>query len=230
MTDIGAIDRTDIDGSNLGTFTPRDQVYTLSYSKAILEFSDKDMDVSLGVSGKYITSRIVESAKAYAGDMGIMTYSFTNIPYRLGVTMTNLGSGMRYDVDSSPLPLTFKLAGAVNPFKSTLISMDMVLPKQNQPNFLFGTEFSQEPNSKTRLSARAGLNVQRIRDGLSAFSAGVGATFHFFTIDYAFVPMGELGTTHRISITFDFPYRNPVFNRRDRSIFTKMKSVPSSKH
>jgi len=80
LTDIGAIDRTDIDGTNLGTFAPRDQVFTISYSKAILELSDKDMDVSLGVSGKYIRSTIVESAKAYAGDLGIMTYNFTKIP------------------------------------------------------------------------------------------------------------------------------------------------------
>ncbi len=229
MTDIGSIDRTDIDGNSLGAFSPRDQVVTLSYSKAILEFSDKDMDVSMGVSAKYIKSTIVDSAKSYSGDLGIMTYNFTNIPYRLGVTMMNLGSGLRYDVESSPLPLTFKLAGAVNPFRSMLISMDMVLPKQNRPNFLFGLELSKEPNELTRLCARGGFNAQRIRDGLSAFSAGVGATLHFFTLDYAFVPMGELGTTHKISITFDFPFRSPIFSRRDRSIFTKMKNI-SFKH
>ena len=229
LTDIGAIDQMDMDGNNLGTFSPRDQVYTLSYSLAILEFSNKDMDVSMGVSVKYIRSTIVESAQAYAGDMGIMTYNFTNIPYRLGVTMTNLGQGMRYDVDSSPLPLTFKMAGAVNPFRNMLFSMDMVLPKGNRPNFLFGTELSTEPNELTRLSARAGLNAQRIRDGLSAFTVGAGATLHFFTLDYAFVPMGELGATHKISITFDFPFRSLVFNRRDRSIFTKMKNISFTK-
>lgn len=229
LTDIGAIDQMDMDGNNLGTFSPRDQVYTLSYSLAILEFSNKDMDVSMGVSLKYIRSTIVESAQAYAGDLGIMTYNFTNIPYRLGVTMTNLGSGLRYDVDSSPLPLTFKMAGAVNPFRNILFSMDMVLPKGNRPNFLFGTELSTEPNELTRLSARAGLNAQHIRDGLSAFTVGAGATLHFFTLDYAFVPMGELGSMHKISITFDFPFRSPVFNRRDRSIFTKMKNITFNK-
>ena len=225
LTDIGAIDRTDINGSKTGTFSPRDQVFTISYSKAILELSDKDMDVSIGVSAKYIRSQIVESAQAYAGDLGIMTYNFTNIPYRLGVTMTNLGSGMRYDVDSSPLPLTFKLAGAINPFRSLLLSMDMVLPKQNKPSFLFGSELSTEPNEFTLLCVRGGLDVQRLNDGLSGFTMGVGATLHFFTIDYAFVPMGELGSSHKISITFDFPFRSSIFSRRDRSIFTKMKGV-----
>ena len=225
LTDIGAINYTDINGATKGTFTPRDQVYTLSYSLAILEFSDKDMDVSIGVSAKYIKSQIMNSAHAYAGDLGIMTYNFTNIPYRLGVTMTNLGSGMRYYKESSPLPLTVKLAGAVNPFKNMMFSMDVVLPKQNKPNFLFGSEISMEPNELTRLSLRAGLNAQRLKDGLNGFTIGGGATLKIFSIDYAFVPMGDLGPTHNISLTFDFPYRNSIFQRRDRSIFTNMKGV-----
>ena len=229
MTDIGAIDHTDINNADLGTFTPRDQVFTLSYSKAILELSDKDMDVSIGVSAKYIQSQIVESARAYAGDLGIMTYNFTNIPYRLGVTITNFGSGMRYDTESSPLPLTFKLAGAINPFRNMLFSTDIVFPKQNKPNFLFGAEFSTEPSEFTRLSVRGGLNAQRLKDGLNGFTMGVGATLQSFTLDYAFVPMGELGSTHKVSITFDLPFRSPIFNRGDRSIFAKMKNSTLNK-
>ena len=225
LNDIGTIDHTDRDGAKLGTFSPRDQVFTLSYSKAIIEFSDKDMDVSMGVSAKYIKSTILESAKSYAVDLGIMTYNFTNIPYRLAVVMNNLGSGMRYDQASSPLPLTFKLAGAANPFRNMMFSAEVVLPKQNRPNFLIGAELATEPNELTRLCVRAGLNAQRLRDGISGFSAGVGATLHFFTLDYAFVPMGELGSTHKISLTFDFPFRSSIFQRRDRSIFTKMQGI-----
>ncbi|MBU2572774.1 MAG: PorV/PorQ family protein [Elusimicrobia bacterium] len=225
LTDIGAIDHIDMNNNKLGTFSPRDQVFTLSYSKAILEFSDKDMDVSMGVSAKYIKSTILESARSYAVDLGIMTYNFTNIPYRLAVTMTNLGSGMRYDQASNTLPLTFKLAGAANPFRNMMFSADVVMPKQNRPNFLLGAELATEPNELTRLCVRAGLNAQRIRDDLSGFSVGVGATLHFFSLDYAFVPMGELGSTHKISLTFDFPFRSSIFQRRDRSIFAKMKGI-----
>ena len=116
LTDIGAIDQMDMDGNNLGAFSPRDQVYTLSYGLAILEFSNKDIDVSMGVSLKYIRSTIVESARAYAGDLGIMTYNF-NIPYRLGVTMTNLGRACAATWIQPP-PLTFKLAGAETPFRT----------------------------------------------------------------------------------------------------------------
>ncbi|OGR64564.1 MAG: hypothetical protein A2X31_08410 [Elusimicrobia bacterium GWB2_63_22] len=225
MTDIGSIDRTDVSGNTLGAFTPRDQVFTLSYSKAVLEFSDKDIDVSIGVSAKYIRSTIVESAKAYAGDIGIMTYNFGDIPYRLAVTATNMGGGLKYAEESNPLPLTLKLGGAINPFRNMLVAADVVFPKSNRPNVLFGAELATAPNELTRLCVRGGLNAQQIRDGLTGFSMGLGATLHFFSLDYAFVPMGELGTTHRISLTFDFPFRSPIFQRRDRTIFTKMKGI-----
>jgi len=225
MTDIGSITERDLSGTESGSFTPRDQVFTLSYSKAILEFSDKDIDVSVGVSAKYIKSSIVGSAKSYAGDVGIMTYNFGDIPYRLSVTATNMGGGLKYDKESNPLPLTFKLGGAINPFRNILIAADVVFPKQNNPNLLFGAELALTPNELTRLCVRAGLNAQQIRDGVGGLSMGVGATLHFFSLDYAFVPMGELGATHRISLTFDFPFRSPIFQRRDRTIFTKMKGI-----
>jgi len=225
MTDIGSIPRTDVSGNTLGAFTPRDQVFTVSYSKAVLEFSDKDIDVSVGVSAKYIRSQIVESAKAYAGDIGIMTYNFGDIPYRLAVTVTNMGGGLKYADESNPLPLTLKLGGAINPFRNMLVSTDIVFPKQNKPNLLLGMELATAPNELTRLCVRGGLNAQQMRDGLTGFTMGLGATLHFFSLDYAFVPMGELGTTHRISLTFDFPFRSPIFQRRDRTVFTKMKGI-----
>jgi len=227
MTDIGAIPYVDIlgDPQGSGSFTPQDQVFTLAYSKAILEFSDKDIDVALGVSAKYIKSTILHTADSYAADLGIMTYNFGDIPYRLAVVASNMGGGLTYDREANPLPLTVKLGAAVSPFRNTLIAMDVVLPKNNAPNFLFGGELSLTPNEPTRLCARAGLNLRQMIDGISGVSVGLGATLHLFTLDYAFAPMGDLGVTHRISLTFDFPFRSPVFQSRDRSIFTKMKGI-----
>lgn len=225
LTDIGTIERTKVGGEKSGTFTPRDQVFTLSYSKAILEFSDKDKDVSMGISAKYINSKILNNARSFAVDFGVMTYNFTAIPYRIGAVMSNFGKGLKYDTQSDSLPLTIKLAGSVYPFRNLMVSADVVLPKNNNVNFLFGTELTAEPNELTKLSLRAGVNSRMMKDNLDGFTIGTGVTLHFFTIDYAFTPMGDLGDTHRISLTFDFPYRNPVFQRRDRSIFTKIKSI-----
>jgi hypothetical protein len=136
-----------------------------------------------------------------------------------------MGGGLRYDTEENPLPMTFKLGGAVNPFRNMLVSTDLVMPKQNKPSVRLGAELATTPNELTRLCVRAGLDSQRMTDGLGGITFGLGATLHFFTIDYAYVPMGELGATHRISLTFDFPFRSPVFQRRDRTIFTKMQGI-----
>ena len=225
VTDIGAITQTDISGNRLGTFTPQDQVITLSYSKAILEFSDKEKDLSMGISIKHIKSKIVSETNSFAGDFGIMTYNFTALPYRLGLMISNFGQGLKFDTESNALPMTLKLGGALNPFKNFLLAVDVVMPKHDKTSFLLGTELNTQPNELTKLSIRGGLNSQLLRDGLSGFSFGLGATLHFFSLDYAFTPMGELGTAHRMSITFDFPFRSPVFERRDRTIFTKMDKI-----
>ena len=139
--------------------------------------------------------------------------------------ISNFGQGLKFDQESNALPMTLRLAGALNPFKNFLLSADMVFPKQDKPNFLLGAELNTQPNELTKLSIRGGLNSQLLRDNLSGFSFGLGATLHFFSLDYAFTPMGELGTAHRMSITFDFPFRSPVFERRDRTIFTKIDKI-----
>jgi hypothetical protein len=43
--------------------------------------------------------------------------------------------------------------------------------------------------------------------GLSNFSAGFGFRRNLFSLDYAFVPLGDLGTTHRVSLNFRFKKR-----------------------
>lgn len=222
MTDIGSIDNTDISGNKLGTFSPQDQVFTLAYSKGIIEFSDKNTDVSMGIAYKYIDSKIFNEAKATAFDFGVMTYNFTAIPYRLSVLMKNLGSGLRYDEESVPLPLTFKIGASVNPFKNLIFATDLIMPKNNTPYFVVGAEVSSQTNDQTRFSVRGGINTLRMKDKVGGANFGLGMVLKFFSIDYAFVPMGDIGTTHRISLTFDFPNRSPVFERKDRSIYSKI--------
>jgi len=43
--------------------------------------------------------------------------------------------------------------------------------------------------------------------GLSNFSAGLGFRFKQMSIDYAFIPMGDMGITHRLSINYRFKPR-----------------------
>ncbi len=224
MTDIGRIDRRDMDNKDMGTFSPKDEAWTISYSKAILELSDRERDVSMGVSAKYIKSRIVNSAEGVGFDLGVMTYHFTAVPYRISAVLQNLGVGLEFDKHRESLPFVFRFGGSVSPFKNLLLATDVVLPKGNSPHILLGTELTMEPAERSRISFRLGCNTRRVSDEIGGISLGLGFGLHFFTIDYAWIPMGELGHTHRFSLTFDFPYRSPVFQRKDRSIFTQLET------
>ena len=44
--------------------------------------------------------------------------------------------------------------------------------------------------------------VEQMSGGLQGFSAGAGIRFDSIQIDYAFVPQGDLGNSHRISMTY----------------------------
>jgi hypothetical protein len=229
-TNIGSINQTDIDGNQTGTFTPKDQAYSLSYSEAILELSGTNHDVSMGVTGRYISSQIVDTAKAYAVDVGLMGFYYTEIPYRLGMVVQNLGQGPKFDQETDALPLNIKFGGAVSPFHNFTVSGDLVLPKGDSMYGTLGGEFSIIPYENARLSLRAGLNTQQmnISGGTSGISMGIGIGLQYFSINYAYVPMGELGYANRFELTFDFPFWQPVFERKEKTIFPNFQEFNST--
>jgi hypothetical protein len=47
--------------------------------------------------------------------------------------------------------------------------------------------------------------------GLTGFTAGAGFRIEQFQLDYAFVPDGDLGTSHRLSVGYEFPNSTPIF-------------------
>ncbi|HET9869560.1 MAG TPA: tetratricopeptide repeat protein, partial [bacterium] len=63
-----------------------------------------------------------------------------------------------------------------------------------------------------RWSLRVGYQVPLQDDqisGFAYFTAGAGLKFSSFSLDYAYVPFGSLGTSHRVSLAyqFDLPQR-----------------------
>ena len=41
-------------------------------------------------------------------------------------------------------------------------------------------------------------------DGLTGVTAGFGLAYRGIALDYAFLPSGDLGTAHRVSLTYRF--------------------------
>ncbi len=224
-TDIGTIEHTDIDQNILGKFSPSDRVVSVGYSRGITEFSDRETDVTIGIEYKWIRSKIYNTAKATAFDMGINVYKFTYIPYKLSFLIQNLGSGLRYDKESVPIPMKLKIGAAIYPFPSLLFAFDFVWPKNDSYYINLGSELKLKTAENFAFALRGGFSTLSSRNDLGGFSLGFGALMKFLSVDYAFTSMEDLGNMHLFSISFDFPIKEPVFDRKERSVYRKYREI-----
>lgn len=193
----GKIDKTDDTGLEIGNFTPRDMAGTISYAKKL-------SDILLGVNVKYISSKITKTATAFAGDLGII-YKLMEDKFSIGLVGQNIGTKMKFIDENETLPMAIKLGGAYNIKDNWFVAVDVTAPNDNALNFGGGTEYTYKVNEKTNIAGRIGYNtITKDVGGFKGITAGLGGSYLDYSLDYAFVPFGDLGNTHRISFGIKF--------------------------
>lgn len=173
--------------------------------------AQRDISVSLGLAGhagrwgygaagKYLSSEIVESARAdgYAADVGL-TFAATS-RLRFGAAVQNLGPKLTYVSEGDDLPRSARIGMALSLPRhgvTTTLMTDAayrMVERDFQPSL--GIEFGLGP-----LALRSGV---RLTGGQSEFTAGTGFLMGASSIDYSVGIARELDTTHRISYSFHF--------------------------
>jgi hypothetical protein len=207
--DAGSIDQTadDAGGTLLGSYHPRDYYGTLSYASDLDIIGAETGHFSAGISAKFLNSAIIEKARTFAFDAGLTgRVKIFGAPLRLGFVAQNLGSGVKYDTERDPLPTTYRLGGALDVSQNLLFSAEAVAPRGNAPYLLAGAEHRAYSSDKMSVFLRAGINTLTLSDisGFNGVSGGMGLAFSRLSVDYAVVLFGELGITHRLSMTFKF--------------------------
>lgn len=182
----------------LSTFAAKDSALFGSYA---LSFNN----LSLGASLKFIQLKLdSDSASAFALDLGSL-YKMSDLPLTFGLSVLNVGTSVKYKSASDPLPLGVKLGAAYKLFNDKLLVTaggDSWI-QESRSYLQCGVEYMPV----SILALRTGYQVGRSSDkleGLTGVSAGMGFTIKKFIIDYAYVPFGNLGDTHRLSFTFTF--------------------------
>lgn len=207
--DMGSIEQTDLAGNKLGSFHPRDTVAELGWGQSILDLSDNDMDVSMGLSARWLHSDYFLKADGYAADVGLQGRVRNGyFPYDVGFTAQNMGRGQRFDQKRDPLPLRFRVGAAVYPTTPLTLSADIILPSNNIVHGALGAEYSLELDRNLKAALRAGFNsLTAVSLGtLSTISMGFGVKAGNVYFDYAFAPAGVLGIgSHRFSIGYNLP-------------------------
>lgn len=167
-----------------------------SYDAAgILSYSNTYKGVSYGAAVKVFQEKIENSqASGIAFDFGAINPLSDNLD--IAFAAQNIGTGTRFIDKDVPLPQNFKAGLALRLLNNKLlVAADINKPNDNGYKAGFGAEY----RLNGLFALRAGYNG---KDGLSDWiTAGAGFTMSGWTVDYAFVPYGKLGDTHRISIS-----------------------------
>lgn len=173
------------------TFKDQEYAVSLSYARKGILWESLD----LGANAKLIQQSLdTHKESAYALDLGA-AYLVTD-KITTGLTVQNLGSKLGPD----SLPVLVKAGGDWRLFSDKLtVALDgnaWVTDKRYTGNA--GTEFWLAKPLALRAGYRFGQGPEHL-GGSTGLAVGVGFRLSSLTLDYAFLPAGDLGDTHRIS-------------------------------
>lgn len=169
------------------TFSPSGAVATISYASKIREY------LFLGINLKLLNQSIdTYQESGIAIDLGLLFKNSRGID--IGLVVQNLGS-----MGGSSLPQTLKLGLSKNLLDDRLlVALDISFPEDNNTIVSLGGEYQ----INQLLVIRAGYNTKSEEGAGGNLGMGLGLNLSRFALDYAYVPYGELGATHRVGLRF----------------------------
>jgi outer membrane protein OmpA-like peptidoglycan-associated protein len=178
--------------------------------------------LQVGATGRLIMSDLASySALGGAVDLGA-TFRPLGRSLALAVVAQNIGAQSGYDGSSDPLPISLRLGTAYSLFDRDDVpwlnlAVDVNKSLENTYKFNVGLEVWAFQS----LALRGGYQMSEGGQDLAGTDAstpadmtmGLGLKLGAAQVDYAFVPMGELGVTHRVSLSWRFGYSPRTVDR-----------------
>ncbi|HNW93392.1 MAG TPA: PorV/PorQ family protein, partial [bacterium] len=205
-------------GAGLGSFEAQDFAGAVSYAES---YNDQ---LDLGGTLKLVYQEIDDvTATSVAVDFGAQ-YRGAYPGLTLGAALTNLGTKAKFEREDEDLPLAFRFGAAYEvPQFPLTVATDGVWLYDDEVSWRVGVEY----DLNQYLALRAGYNSANDAD--DGFGGGFGITIDDLEINYAYVPYGDLGNTHRIDSVFRFgeivprpePQAPPVTTRPQPPITTR---------
>lgn len=211
--DIGELDHVNVSGIKRGTFHPRHYVGELGWGQSVYDQSDSEMDLTVGGTLRWIHSDLLAHADGFGGDLGMQSRFYQGSAiYDFGAVLQNMGRGQNFDKERDTLPFRMKIGAAVYPLKSLALTVEGVFPINNYPHAAFGAEYGLNLQKGIRVALRAGFNSSTIESlgPLSTMNMGMGLKLSDLSFDYAFTPLGVLGSNnvHRMTFSWNLPSKS----------------------
>lgn len=198
----------DAQGAKTGMIDSSDYAAGLAYSRALMKDRAERPTLSVGLNLKGVWERLDSvSAMTAAADAGAIAYyrpkpgSLSAVPdqeWRLGLSASNLGPGLKFDQARTPLPDTYRLglAWRCRPGGDSLtLTADQVLSHDERFYAAMGAEYAVFDLLALRMGYRTGQDIGQ------GFRGGIGFKLKVIELDYAFAGYGELGQMHRVGLT-----------------------------
>ncbi|MCX5786945.1 MAG: PorV/PorQ family protein [Elusimicrobia bacterium] len=165
-------------------------------------------NIAGGVDVKVNRSDFGDKAyNAYAGDVGVLWKVIPAVD--LGLTYANFNLGPK--VGGNQLVQGWRLGAAWKVYRHWLLAAAGELQNSAMNRMQLGTEYligNIRGNAGNVLALRAGFQANYPNPqltGLTGLTFGLGYTItRALALDYAMVPVGSLGVSHRVSLTFKF--------------------------
>jgi hypothetical protein len=194
---IPAIQRYDNTGAPQNAqYSPLDSLASVSYARKIER-------VAVGATLKGVYSKLDDrSAQTFAADAGLR---WANEKLAGGLAIQNMGPGLKFAADRAPLPLNVKAGVSYRPAKGATLNFDVNKARGSDPWVGIGAEYMLAVGTGSEIGPRVGYESDRTALGaMAGLTTGFGLTVNKFSYDYAFVPAGEFGDTHRLSLKVRF--------------------------
>lgn len=163
-------------------------------------FAKKSGPLSWGVSGKYISSQLIEMEKATAMAVDIGATWDTNTRLRWAASLQNFGTRLTYIEDGDKLPKMARggvsYVGAIYKHPTTLF---LDFPYDLNEAHLSGAIGSE--TTMGALAIRWGYSTYR---DLGRLTVGAGLKFGPASFDYAFGLIEKLNSQQRVSFSYRF--------------------------
>ena len=192
----GDLDGRDTTGAQTGTFTAYDMALQAAYARSFGK-------LSVGGALKAVRNKIEEeSGTGYGFDAGAI---YDLEVFRLGASIVNVGKSGKVGTVDENLPATASF-GAAAKIKEVTLAADF---KRNIPENCSTLAAGAEVALHSVLALRAGYskditNTNIPSDNLLGFNAGFGIAISKLRVDYAYTSQGELGNSHRFTLTTKF--------------------------
>ncbi len=200
---MGELEGRDESGNFTESFRAYDFAAGVTYARRVAR------PFEVGATGKVIYSKIEdESAAGLAFDLGAR-YRTPVRGVTAAATMTNLGSKMKYVDAEFDLPFAMRVGVAYRTravLAGMVLASDLRFPNDSDAKGHLGVEIWPHEVIALRGGAKLGYDEE-------AGTMGVGVAYQAYLFDYAFVPFSsqsELGSTHRISVTWRPPATQPA--------------------